>query len=467
MIQEGVRLAVSASAGSNRVRVLRKSHEQSDAPTGGASSSSATPPKKTMKYIMHQYKPKNFQVLRSLAGISSDDFATSICDADLSGGYSECSGKSGSLFWYSADRKYIMKSISAEEATLLNGICSSYLRYVGAHPHSLLCKFYGMYKITTTVAAPSYIRGEKRASRVRSNTVRTTRFVIMNNVFHTADNTAGFEKFDLKGTTEDRFVKLINGNEVLKDINFLNRRITLPENIADCLSRVIQEDCEFLLRHGIMDYSLIVGVKQSNNRSTLERLGAPVGSEVHEWMAAGETRRRTFHDKLNAQLTAAKSAAVKAAHSVQKLLSPSGSLRTSVVVDEQRASRLAGINEVDEEATPPAEEMESPPAHDSPVPSVFSSFDGGVAGLDESVSKGVVYYMGIIDILQQYTVKKKLAHLIKKCTIGCCHEIDTVAPEYYKARFVRYVAGKVKGVEEEDVDWLVTKGVDDYESKSV
>jgi hypothetical protein len=87
---------------------------------------------------------------------------------------------------------------------------------------------------------------------------------------------------------------------------------------------------------------------------------------------------------------------------------------------------------------------------------VFRTFNGGVVGLDENGTATVVYYLGIIDILQQYTMKKKAAHLIKRCTIGCCHEIDTVAPNRYKARFARYMAGKIRAVPDERVEAVLT-----------
>lgn len=462
MIQEGVRIGVSNTANSNRMKTLKKVHagEASPVPVSASSSNQQVLQKKTMKYILNQYKPKNFQNIRKLSGISTEEFIQSICDSELIGGFTESSGKSGSLFWYSSDKKYIMKSISVEESALLNRICSSYLRYVGTHPHSLLCKFFGMFKIVTTVAAPSYIRGNKRPSRIRSGQVQTTRFVIMNNVFYSADDGGDrVEKFDLKGTTEDRFVKQVSGNEVMKDINFQNRWVSIPENLADCLTRVVQEDCEFLARHGIMDYSLIIGVKRSNKQATFEHLSEPYSGTVETDTGI---RKSTLQEKLK-----------KAAHSVQKLLSPSTSslwmISSSASRAEHHTSRLPSIHENNrEDFSGPAE----PTSGNSPSvgyneagqsregqnpPSVFCRFNNGVAGLDETKENCLLYFFGIIDILQQYTIRKKLAHLMKKFTIGCCHEIDTVAPAYYRSRFERYAIGKIHALEEDEIDACIDK----------
>ena len=482
MIQEGVRLAVSQASQNNRVKVVRNTHAHSMPDVAAmpqSSSSSMDQPRRTMKYILHQYKPKSFEALRRLCDVKEEDFICSICDAELEGGYSESSGKSGSLFWYSSDQKYIMKSITDEEEVFLNRISTSYVRYIASHPHSLLCKFMGMYKITTIVAAPSYMRGKQRASRVRSNVVRTTRFVIMNNIFGGLTGSDLIAKFDLKGTTEDRFVKQVSGHEVLKDINFQNRWISLPENLAECLNRVIQEDCDFLLRHGVMDYSLIVGVKETPpvDVEPLRRLSGPVSDALTEYMNSEQVKSKSSFQN---RLSAAKSAAVKAAHSVQKFLNPSGNSpprithATSMMVEpadsagESNMSSMPEIQEAIPEEQPVSDEQivsispvqatsePSPAAHPTgPLNSVFSSFRGGVVGLDEARTHPVIYYIGIIDVLQQYTLKKKCAHFLKRFTIGCCHEIDTVAPNRYKARFVRYMSGKIKALDYEDIDKIV------------
>jgi len=439
MIQEGVRLGISEAAKSNQIKVLRKIHTRPQNGTQSSSSSGQIPAQgKTMKYILHQYRPKNFHIMRKLSDVTTESFLESICDHELIGGFTEASGKSGSLFWYSSDRKYIMKSISPEESQLLQKISSTYTRYMATHPHSLICRILGMYKIETTVAMPSILRGSSKASRVRSNAVLTTRFVIMKNVFP-VNPPPQMDKFDLKGTTEDRFVKRVTGNEVLKDINFQDRWISLPDNLADCLNRVIEEDSEFLLRNGIMDYSFIVAVAPTRTpEAARQLLGESEGLAVETVVKNGDDTPKNIKQKLNAQF-------MKAAESVQKLFNPKTSPHAS-------GSRPGSAHDSEDERDAPEEprtalELTRRQSQRTLIPSVFCDFHDGVVGLDEKGESPVIYYFGIIDMLQQYTVKKKAAHLLKRCTIGFCHEIDTVAPAYYRARFVRYLQGKVQSVD--------------------
>jgi 1-phosphatidylinositol-4-phosphate 5-kinase len=466
MIQEGVRMALSAKARNNDVTVIKT---RTSAPIIGnesvnsQQSNQVEGKKKSMRYILHQYKPKNFQQIRTIHGITNEDFISSLCDSDLLGGWTESSGKSGSLFWYSSDRRYIMKSISAQETHVMNHMCSSYLRYIGSHPHSLLCKFFGMFKITTYVAAPSVIRGGQRASRIRSNVVQVTRFVIMNNVFEALDTPVlhrpvaqsstdpsppVIEKFDLKGTTEDRYVRPISGKEVLKDINFNNRWITLPQHLAECLIEVITEDCQFLHHHGIMDYSLILGIKESNNPETRARLFASNIDLVGSLHSSHHESKPTFKKKFESKMKEMSSA-------VHKLLTPNSSKSLDVLVPPKESSslpsRMPSITE--ENFKPVVTDSASEPPKGSITPiatktandrSIFTSFHGGVAGLSEPRTGTVIYYLGIIDILQEYTIKKKAAHCIKRFSIGCCHEIDTVAPLRYKDRFHKYMVSKIQ-----------------------
>jgi len=442
MIQEGIRIALSETARNNDIRVIRTqrtvvgSGPPPSIPVARSSStlSSSDPSKKRMKYIMHQYKPKSFQQMREMHNISTPDFLDSLCNSDLLGGWTESSGKSGSLFWYSSDRKYIMKSITAEETHLMNSMIGSYLRYIRSHPHTLLCKFFGMFKISTYVAAPSYMRGQDRPSRIRSDTLQTTRFVVMNNVFEYPDiapPTATVEKFDLKGTTEDRYVRPVTGKEVLKDLNFGSRIITLPRPVADCLTQVIKEDCHFLLHHGIMDYSLILGVREGDDE-TQTRLSSAWTSDP-EW----QTRISNHHGKSPSGF------ATKVKAAVHKLLSPfphsATSSRRSCSHPPHDPVEAASIGRVSS-GMPSIIEEDSPPATRK---SVFTAFQGGVAGWKDQ-DRPAVYYLGIIDILQQYTMKKKAAHCIKKFSIGCCHEIDTVAPKRYRQRFEQNMVSKIR-----------------------
>ncbi len=56
-------------------------------------------------------------------------------------------GKSGSFFYYSADGKFILKTIKKEEFTVLLEILPRYYAHLKKYPKTLLCRFYGLHKI--------------------------------------------------------------------------------------------------------------------------------------------------------------------------------------------------------------------------------------------------------------------------------------------------------------------------------
>ena len=49
-----------------------------------------------------------------------------------------------------------------------------------------------------------------------------------------------------------------------------------------------------------------------------------------------------------------------------------------------------------------------------------------------------IYYVGIIDILQQYNVTKKIEHVFKSLRYDR-HEISAVDADEYASRFVRFI----------------------------
>merc|ERR1719235_221198 len=67
--------------------------------------------------------------------------------------------------------------------------------------------------------------------------------------------------------------------------------------------------------------------------------------------------------------------------------------------------------------------------------------------VDDAEVEHVILKMGIVDMLQRWTVKKVAAFWLKKPTIGCCMEIDTEPPTIYCNRFVKYFFRKFTTLE--------------------
>lgn len=184
-----------------------------------------------------QLAPERFAAFRRGLGLSEAAYLESM--SELTGGSTQQSGKSGSLFWFSGDRRFVVKSTTLRELDKLLDMLPRYIAHVQAGESAkrpcLLCRFYGAYTITV---------GQQ-----------VLRLLAMDNVF--ADQMPQ-RIYDLKGTTEDRFVKPKVGR-VMKDLNFQDSRLRLDGEQASLALSAILRDTLFLQGEGIMDYSLLLG----------------------------------------------------------------------------------------------------------------------------------------------------------------------------------------------------------------
>ena len=93
-------------------------------------------------------------------------------------------GKSGSLFYWSHDGRFMVKTIGADERGSLIAMLRSYRNYVTSHKDTLLAKYLGLYDLRVPAAGGS--------------SCKVFHLVIMSNVFNTPLEV--HERFDLKGT---------------------------------------------------------------------------------------------------------------------------------------------------------------------------------------------------------------------------------------------------------------------------
>jgi hypothetical protein len=177
----------------------------------------------------------HFQKLRAVAGISEEQYYASMCSKPYSGGKVEVSGKSGSLFLRTHDNTLVLKTIADHEFDVLKDMLPHMVLFLQEHPESLLCRFYGAYRLV--------VGGS------------TLRFVVMGNVLPRPAE----QVYDLKGTTEDRWVDPVPGS-VLKDTNFEPYTLRFGAARRARLVQAMCDDADFLDSVGVMDYSLLVGV---------------------------------------------------------------------------------------------------------------------------------------------------------------------------------------------------------------
>lgn len=188
--------------------------------------------------IYTQCKCDSFHRLRHIACLAEDTYRQSLCSRPLVVDHSNAASGHTGLFFTTHDGMFVLKTISEQEFKVLRDIVPSYLAHLEDNPDSLLCRFYGAYTL-----------------RVESQVLR---FVVMANVLPYPS----IRIYDLKGTTEDRWVDP-ELNCVLRDLNFQNNCIFLEAQRCQQLLGAIREDAYFLESVGLMDYSLLLGISSA------------------------------------------------------------------------------------------------------------------------------------------------------------------------------------------------------------
>jgi len=149
-------------------------------------------------------------------------------------------GKGGGFFFWSLDRRFMVKTLEASEHAGLKALLPRYYRHLWSRRGSLLSRYYGAYSIT--------IHGH------------TKHFVVMESIFYNAPSGKVHEIYDLKGSWVDRHSDLPDASAgTYKDLD-LKKPFAMPHARAAALLEELKHDSELLQTSGLMDYSLLVGV---------------------------------------------------------------------------------------------------------------------------------------------------------------------------------------------------------------
>lgn len=199
---------------------------------------------RTISYEFYDFAPRMFHLIRQFYGIDSSKYLQSIGPETLFGSLnmgkitslkSLCSsGKSGSLFYYTADGKFMLKTISHDEFEHFRFIMKDYYLHLLKFPHTMIARFYGLHKIKF----------------VKTTKTERIYFVIMANVFNT--NREIDVRYDLKGSTHGRVTRKdpnsqVNPKEALKDLDWLKdgRVISLRAEQRALIIQQLEEDTKF------------------------------------------------------------------------------------------------------------------------------------------------------------------------------------------------------------------------------
>jgi len=197
------------------------------------------------------FAPKVFHQIRKQFDLTEADLLASFNIDNLYGIKGE--GKSGAFLLFTKDHRFILKTCTKEERDFLWEWLPYYLQHIKKNKDTLVPRLFGVY------------------SMKHEGIGGVIRFIIMNNVFNSNIYYDPLEKYDLKGSTVGRFVPEHKREQTstLKDLD-IKRRIWIPESLYKMLLLQLKSDAEFLAKHKVMDYSLLVGVHYETEENTAE-----------------------------------------------------------------------------------------------------------------------------------------------------------------------------------------------------
>ncbi|KAL0267955.1 UNVERIFIED_CONTAM: hypothetical protein PYX00_010072 [Menopon gallinae] len=389
-IQLGIQHAVGGLASKPERDLLMQDFmtvETCNFPTMG---SNHTPAHHFVEFKFKNYAPIAFRYFRDLFGIQPDDFLMSMCSAPLR----ELSnpGASGSIFYLTEDDEFIIKTVQHKEGEFLQKLLPGYYMNLNQNPRTLLPKFFGLY-----------------CYQCNSKNVR---LVAMNNLLPSSVKL--HQKYDLKGSTYKRKASKIEKakqSPTFKDLDFMEHHpegIFLEADTYSALVKTIQRDCRVLESFKIMDYSLLVGIHNLDQcaREKLEKstLGSNENFDSLELGQPDSLERGESHEAGSTALNRSKS------------------------INRQRLVAHSTAMESIQAASEPIDQQDDIPP-------------GGIPARNAKGER-LLLFLGIIDILQSYRLKKKLEHTWK----AMIHDGDTVSvhrPGFYAQRFQDFMAKTV------------------------
>ncbi|PRW20830.1 Phosphatidylinositol 4-phosphate 5-kinase 2 isoform A [Chlorella sorokiniana] len=354
------------------------------------------PGSETAPFKWKDYAPRVFHRLRQSFGIDNTDYLLSLTgEAALR--LLGSPGKSGSVFFLSDDDRFLVKTVRHSEMRLLLSLIPLYYRHVQANPGTLLTRFYGVHRLTPIIG-------------------RQVRFVVMGNVL--PSDLRLHRKFDLKGSTYGRTVgadvRATHPYATLKDED-LDMQLILPQEQYGGVLRQLRRDLDLLQRLHVIDYSLLLGVH-------FARWGdAGWHPPFRDWPAVAGGA-----DSLGGELWARQPSlptAPAADDEAQCVLLGSGSLASGgraldPGVAAQLGRLLSGRRGGEHESAGRA----------VPAVAVRRTANGALQ------YEPVLLFFGIIDFLQDYTMRKHLERWWK-AAIHDGGAVSVADPRFYGRRF--------------------------------
>jgi len=347
------------------------------------------------QYQFKAYAPLVFARIRSHFNIDKQLFLHSIC-----GNFSYLeflsNAKSGSFFFFSHDRKYLIKTLRLDECHFLQSMLPKYYYYLRRNPNSFLTHFYGLYRLTTQSGQNIY-------------------FSIMKSVLDTPNEISS--TYDLKGSTLGRRAEAHEC--VKKDLDILESetKLRVGPAIKNYIVTQLRRDSTFLAGLGIMDYSFLLGIHDRDtetNDEFVDEKKQEDQSEI-EYQFSQSVRLEQQDQFVDWEHVKWKTTNLE-----------EGSVNTSAVSSN---SYFCGASDYLWAGSTEDQSDETCP---------FSIRDD--RGIDSIPSEQQIYYAGIIDILQPYTTRKMAETVMRKAQGNSEQEISCVHPETYANRFMSFMS---------------------------
>lgn len=370
-------------------------------PTGGNMGREFVPEDPKPKTFV-DYAPQEFRAIRLAFGLSDEKYLASFRTTAKE---RVSAGSSGAFMFFSGDNSLLVKSLKEKECRALVDMAPAYASYLTANPHSRLIRFFGCHHVR--------LYG------------RNFYFAVMSNVLHNDRHTATItEKYDVKGS-------------------WIDRRARRPQR-GD---RVTCAECDATYAFGGEDDDYPGDTVGADNHGVNDRSVPQFPFHVHRPDVVFKDLDLVRSLKLPRHV---------AEHLHAQVVADCEFLRDLGIMDY---SLLIGVHKCHLRA----------PRSDGRAASVHAGFQDDFdqeVSIEEPTSGkhlaplGVdeVYFVGIIDILQQWDWEKQLEKAGKVLLGKSARGISAIAPAAYCRRFQARCTQILLGgaaPEDLDLDWEI------------
>ena len=214
------------------------------------------------------YAPLVFRKLREeISGISEAEYTRSVGPEQLLGNMvlgnlsslaeQTTEGKGGAFFYYTADGRFMIKTVTRTEKHLLKNMLRDYYHYLSKNKNSFIVRFYGLHGLRLKRDPLVFRQGKYRKDE-------KIFFVVMGNLFNTPLEV--HRRFDLKGSWVGRSTSseasIRDPTIALKDNDFVAHKedVNVGPIGRQVICEQLKKDTEFFASRNIIDYSLLLGV---------------------------------------------------------------------------------------------------------------------------------------------------------------------------------------------------------------